>query len=71
MSLVINITFLVRIRYEYSHQEGGFYMALAKEQLRQMLKENDKSQEDRVHKISVRSFNDEDFPVKNRCFLLL
>jgi hypothetical protein len=31
----------VRIRYEYSHQEGGFYMAIAKEQLRQIIKEND------------------------------
>ena len=41
MSQVKNTTFLVRIRYEYSYQEGGFYMAIAKEQLRQIIKEND------------------------------
>jgi hypothetical protein len=32
VSLVINTTSLVRIRYEYSYQEVGFYRAISKEQ---------------------------------------
>jgi hypothetical protein len=38
VSQVKNTTFLVRIRYENSYQEGGFYMAIAKEQLQQIIK---------------------------------
>jgi transposase-like protein len=58
VSLVISTTFLARIRYEYSHQEGGFYMAIAKEQLRQIIKENDIQSVGDIYNLLKDSFKD-------------
>jgi transposase-like protein len=58
VSLVIKTIFLVRIRYEYSHQEGGFYMAIAKEQLLQIIKENDIQNVGDIYNLLKDSFKD-------------
>ncbi len=45
----------MRITYEYS-QEGGFYMAIAKEQLRQIIKENDIQNAGDIYRLLKDSF---------------
>ena len=48
----------MRIRYEYSYQEGGFYMAIAKEQLREIIKENDIQNVGDIYNLLKDSFKD-------------
>jgi transposase-like protein len=48
----------VRTRYEYSHPEGGFYMAIAKEQLRQIIKENNIQNVGDIYNLLKDSFKD-------------
>jgi putative transposase len=48
----------VRIRYEYSYPEGGFYMAIAKEQLRQIIKENNIQNVGDIYTLLKDSFKD-------------
>lgn len=58
MSLVIKTIFWVRIRYEYSYQKGGFYIAIAKEQLRQIIKENNIQNVGDIYNLLQVSFKD-------------